>query len=194
MAMRPQATAFYTLTTTLPASVSIGYSYPLNVTVTDANGDAYTGSTSITIPATAGNNSIRIIAFYGAGNLSKSMYGRDTVILFNPSQQPITMNNWSLQTGGTTGSFTTVYKLPVATIPAGGYYASRAAAWITSPARLHQLDLQYQLRLRLRVEDARRHPDGYRQYPVEHEHDGPACKHADGAWHLPRLHRRTWWT
>ncbi len=113
----------YTLTTTLPASVSIGYSYPLNVTVTDANGDAYTGSTSITIPATAGNNSIRIIAFYGAGNLSKSMYGRDTVILFNPSQQPITMNNWSLQTGGTTGSFTTVYKLPVATIPAGGYYA-----------------------------------------------------------------------
>ncbi|WP_213806298.1 hypothetical protein [Granulicella sp. dw_53] len=74
--------------------------------------------------AAAGNNNIKIIAWYGAGNLSKSEYGRDTIILFNPTQFPITMNNWSLQSGGASGSFTAVsYLLPVATIPAGGFYA-----------------------------------------------------------------------
>lgn len=74
--------------------------------------------------AAAGNNNLKIIAWYGAGNLSKSEYARDTVILFNPTQAPITMNNWSLQTGGTTGAFTAVnYLLPVVTIPAGGFYA-----------------------------------------------------------------------
>ncbi|HEY9136935.1 MAG TPA: choice-of-anchor X domain-containing protein [Terriglobus sp.] len=121
----------YTLATTIPSTVVPGFVYPTNVTVTDANGDSYTGSTPITATppgtstpsATVGNSSLRIVAFYGAGNLSKSMYARDTVILFNPSQQPITMNNWSLQVGGTTGAFSTVYKLPVATVPAGGYYA-----------------------------------------------------------------------
>jgi hypothetical protein len=74
--------------------------------------------------AAAGNNNLKIIAWYGAGNLAKSEYARDTVILFNPTQAPITMNNWSLQTGGTTGAFTAVnYLLPVVTIPAGGFYA-----------------------------------------------------------------------
>ncbi len=74
--------------------------------------------------AAAGNNNIKILAWYGAGNLSKSEYARDTIILFNPTQVAITMNNWSIQTGGTTGSFSSVtYKLPVVTIPAGGFYA-----------------------------------------------------------------------
>lgn len=73
--------------------------------------------------ASAGNNNLKIIAWYGAGNLSASMYGRDTVILFNPTQAPITMNNWSLQTGGSTGKFSTIYDLPNVTIPAGGFYA-----------------------------------------------------------------------
>lgn len=73
--------------------------------------------------ASAGNGGIKIIAWYGAGNLSKSEYGRDTIILFNPTQASITMTNWSIQTGGTTGSFTTIYKLPTITMPAGSYYA-----------------------------------------------------------------------
>ena len=74
--------------------------------------------------AAAGNNNLKIVAWYGAGNLAKSEYARDTVILFNPTQAPITMNNWSLQTDGTTGAFTAVnYLLPVVTIPAGGFYA-----------------------------------------------------------------------
>ncbi len=114
----------YTLATSIPSGVVAGFTYPTNVTVTDVAGDTFTGgSTPITISASSANNSIRIIAWYGAGNLSKSMYGRDTVILFNPYSGPITMNNWSLQTGGTTGSFTTIYKLPVVTLPAGGFYA-----------------------------------------------------------------------
>jgi hypothetical protein len=118
----------YSLTTTIPSKTASGFTYPLTVTVTDTAGDSYTGYTPLAIGgspigAGAGNNNLRIIAWYGAGNLSKSMYARDTVILFNPTQSAITMNNWSLQTGGTTGSFSTVYKLPVATIPAGGFYA-----------------------------------------------------------------------
>ena len=117
----------YTLATTIPATVVPDFSYPTNITVTDSSGDTYTGSTTITpgVPLTSAPpiDSLRIAAFYGAGNLSKSMYARDTVILFNPTQQSVTMNNWSLQVGGTTGAFTTVYKLPVATVPAGGYYA-----------------------------------------------------------------------
>lgn len=73
--------------------------------------------------ASAGNNNIKIIAWYGAGNLNKSEYARDTIILFNPTNAAITMNNWSIQTGGTTGSFTTIYKLPNVTIGAGRFYA-----------------------------------------------------------------------
>lgn len=74
--------------------------------------------------AASGNSNIKIVAWYGAGNLSKSEYARDTIILFNPTQAPITMQNWSLQSGGTSGAFTSVsYKLPVVTIPAGGFYA-----------------------------------------------------------------------
>lgn len=74
--------------------------------------------------AAAGNNNIKIIAWYGAGSLAGSEYGRDTIILFNPTQAAITMNGWSIQTGSTSGAFTAVtYKLPVVTIPAGGYYA-----------------------------------------------------------------------
>ena len=119
----------YSLTVTVPATVVSGFTYPVNVTVTDSLGGSYTGATPLAVGGTfvspsAGNNSIRIIAWYGAGDLAKSEYGRDTVILFNPTQAPIMMNNWSLQTGGTTGAFTTVnYLLPVVTIPAGGYFA-----------------------------------------------------------------------
>ncbi|MDE1160447.1 MAG: lamin tail domain-containing protein [Acidobacteriaceae bacterium] len=98
----------------------------LIVTATDTQGDTATSS----IPASVGgnvpgpgNNNLRIVAWYGAGNLSGSQYARDTVILFNPTQAAIAMNSWSLQTGSTTGSFTTVYQLPNTTIPAGGYYA-----------------------------------------------------------------------
>lgn len=75
--------------------------------------------------AAAGNNNIKIIAWYGAGSLSTSEYARDTIILFNPTQAAITMHNWSIQTGGASGSFTQVnYKLPTdIVIPAGGFYA-----------------------------------------------------------------------
>jgi len=118
----------YTLSTTLPSSVVSGYTYPANVTVTDTVGNVYTGSAQLSVgaagpPPSQGNNSIKIVAWYGAGNLSKSQYGRDTVILFNPSQAPIEMKNWSLQTGSTTGTFTTIYLLPDVTLPAGGYFA-----------------------------------------------------------------------
>ncbi|MES2394200.1 MAG: choice-of-anchor X domain-containing protein [Acidobacteriota bacterium] len=118
----------YSLSTTIPSSVVTGYVYPANVTVTDTLGGQYIGSTNLyvglPIPQYLGNNSIRILAWYGAGNLSASEYGRDTVILFNPSQAPIEMKNWSLQTDGATGAFTAVsYLLPDVTIPAGGYFA-----------------------------------------------------------------------
>jgi hypothetical protein len=119
----------FTLATTIPSKTVNGFSYPANVTINDTLGNSYTGSTTLNIGGVAalpsvGNNSIRIVAWYGAGNLSKSEYARDTVILFNPTPAPITMNNWSLQTGGSTGAFTTVtYLLPVVTIPAGGYFA-----------------------------------------------------------------------
>ena len=118
----------YTLSTTLPASVVSGFTYPANVTVTDTVGNTYIGSVQLNVgaagpPPSQGNNSIRIVAWYGAGNLSKSQYARDTVILFNASQAPIEMKNWSLQTGGSTGAFTTIYLLPDVTLPAGGYYA-----------------------------------------------------------------------
>jgi len=118
----------YTLSTTLPASVISGFTYPADVTVTDTVGNTYTGSVPLNVgaagpPPSQGNNSIKIVAWYGAGNLSKSQYGRDTVILFNPSQAPIEMKGWSLQTGSTTGTFTTIYLLPDVTLPAGGYFA-----------------------------------------------------------------------
>jgi hypothetical protein len=119
----------YTLSMAIPATVTPGFTYPVNVTVNDAHGNSFTGATPLTVSTpvilpSSGNNNLRIVAWYGAGNLSKSEYGRDTVLLFNPTQSPITMNNWSLQTGGATGTFSTVtYLLPVVTIPAGGYYA-----------------------------------------------------------------------
>lgn len=119
----------FTLTTTVPSNTVNGFNYPANITINDTLGNSYTGSTTLNVGGSGplpsiGNNSIRIVAWYGAGNLAKSEYARDTVILFNPTQAPITMNNWSLQTGGTTGAFTAVtYLLPVVTIPAGGYYA-----------------------------------------------------------------------
>lgn len=116
----------YSLTTS-PASGSNGLVLGLNVNVTDNEGNAAGDSIPFSlgggnVPG-PGNNNLEIVAWYGAGNLSNSEYARDTVILFNPTQQPITMNNWSLQTGGATGSFSTMYQLPVVTIPAGGYYA-----------------------------------------------------------------------
>ncbi len=131
----------FTLSTTIPAQTVNGFNYPANITINDTLGNAYTGSTTLNIgglaaPPSLGNNSIRIVAWYGAGNLAKSEYARDTVILFNPTQAPITMNNWSLQTGGTTGAFTAVtYLLPVVTIPAGGYYAltGSGVGYISSP-------------------------------------------------------------
>lgn len=88
-----------------------------------------------TAKASAGNNNIKIVAWYGAGNLAGSEYARDTVILFNPTAAAITMTNWSLQTGGSTGSFTTVYKLPTITIPAGGFYAlaGSGVGYISNP-------------------------------------------------------------
>ena len=94
----------FTLATTIPSKTVNGFSYPADITINDTLGNSYTGSTTLNIGGTAalpslGNNSIRIVAWYGAGNLSKSEYGRDTVILFNPSRGPITMNDWSLQTG-----------------------------------------------------------------------------------------------
>ena len=119
----------YSLTTTVPSTTISGFTYPANVTVSDTLGNAYTGSVQLNVggsgpPSYQGNNSIRIVAWYGAGNLSESEYGRDTVILFNPSQAPIEMKNWSLQTGSTTGAFTAVtYLLPDVTLPAGGYFA-----------------------------------------------------------------------
>ena len=119
----------YSLSTTVPPTVVTGFTYPVTVTVSDSLGGQYIGSTNLNVggsgpPQYQGNNSIRIIAWYGAGNLSQSEYGRDTVILFNPSQAPIEMKNWSLQTGGSTGAFTAVsYLLPDVTLPAGGYYA-----------------------------------------------------------------------
>jgi len=118
----------YTLTTTIPAETTSGFTYPTNVTVNDAQGSSFTGSTSLVINTgfsqTSGNNNIRIVAWYGAGNLSKSEYARDTILLFNPTQAAITMDHWSLQSGGATGSFSAAtYLLPVATIPAGGFYA-----------------------------------------------------------------------
>ncbi|WP_089410350.1 choice-of-anchor X domain-containing protein [Granulicella rosea] len=118
----------YTLTTTVPSTTASGFVYPADVTVNDLAGDSYTGTTPLNVGGvnnglTAGNNSLRIIAWYGAGNLSKSEYGRDTVILFNPTAAAISINGWSLQTGGSTGAFTTVYDLPNATIPSGGYFA-----------------------------------------------------------------------
>jgi len=131
----------FTLATTIPAKTVSGFSYPADITINDTLGNSYTGSTPLNVgggppPPSAGNNSIRIVAWYGAGNLAKSEYARDTVILFNPTQAPITMNNWSLQTGGTTGSFTAVtYLLPVVTITAGGYYAitGSGVGYISSP-------------------------------------------------------------
>jgi hypothetical protein len=119
----------YSLTTTIPSSTVTGFTYPADITISDTLGNQYIGVTSLNIggagaPQYLSNNSIRIVAWYGAGNLSKSEYGRDTVILFNPSQAPIEMKSWSLQTGGTTGAFTAVtYLLPDVTLPAGGYYA-----------------------------------------------------------------------
>jgi hypothetical protein len=118
----------YTLATTLPSTTVTGFIYPADATVSDSNGNSYTGTTPLNVGGvnngpTVGNNSLRIMAWYGAGNLSKSEYGRDTVILFNPTALAISINGWSLQTGGTTGSFTTIYDLPNATIPAGGYFA-----------------------------------------------------------------------
>jgi hypothetical protein len=84
--------------------------------------------------AAAGNKNIKIVAWYGAGNLSKSEYGRDTIILFNPTQSPITMTGWSIQTGSTTGTFTTIYQLPTVTMPAGTFYtiAGSGTAYISS--------------------------------------------------------------
>lgn len=79
-----------------------------------------------TANAAAGNNNLKIIAWYGAGNLASTEYARDTVILFNPTQAAITMDGWTLQTGSNNGAFTnvnTTFKLPTVTIPAGGYYA-----------------------------------------------------------------------
>jgi hypothetical protein len=59
--------------------------------------------------ASAGNNGVKIVAWYGAGSLSKSEYGRDTIILFNPTDQDVDMTGWTIQTGGTTGAFSTIY-------------------------------------------------------------------------------------
>jgi len=131
----------FTLATTVPSKTVNGFNYPANVTINDTLGNSYTGSTTLNVGGSGplpsiGNNSIRIVAWYGAGNLAKSEYARDTVILFNPTQAPITMNNWSLQTGGSTGTFTTVtYLLPVVTIPAGGYYALTGSGvnYLSSP-------------------------------------------------------------
>jgi hypothetical protein len=130
----------YTVTTTLPESAVIGFIYPADITVTDSNGNSDTETTPLNVGGvnngpTVGNNSLRIAAWYGAGNLAKSEYGRDTVILFNPSGAAISMNGWSLQTGGTNGSFTTIYDLPNATIPAGGYFAIAGSGvnYISSP-------------------------------------------------------------
>jgi hypothetical protein len=118
----------YTLATTLPSATANGFIYPADVTVSDSSGNSYTDSTQLNVGGvnngpTEGNNSLRIVTWYGAGNLSKSEYARDTVILFNPTASDISINGWSLQTGGTSGSFTTVYDLPNATIPSGGYFA-----------------------------------------------------------------------
>jgi hypothetical protein len=41
----------YTLATILPVSTAPGYSYPTNVTINDAQGNSYTGSTLLTVPA-----------------------------------------------------------------------------------------------------------------------------------------------
>lgn len=90
----------------------------------------------------AGNNNMKIYAFYGAGDLAKSEYAQDTIILFNPTQAAISLNGWSIQRGvGASGSTTSVvtytcttanppvctannnfFMLPNVTVPAGGYF------------------------------------------------------------------------
>ena len=124
-------TASVTLPSALPTS-GAGIVPGIIVTATDANGNKATNNVPLSIGATAtaagtvpgpGNNNLEIVAWYGAGDLAESQYARDTIILFNPTPNPITMNNWSIQTGSG-GAFTAVnYKLPVVTIPSGAYYA-----------------------------------------------------------------------
>jgi hypothetical protein len=66
----------------------------------------------------------------GAGGLASASYRQDTIILFNPTQAPISCTTCAIQThSGTSNTASwTVYKLPKLSIPAGGYYMISASS------------------------------------------------------------------
>src|SRR6185312_15568717 len=82
--------------------------------------------------AAAGNTALKIYEVAGAGALSGASYPQDTIILYNPTLAPITCSTCAIQTHSgssiKTTDLWTVYKLPVFTVPAGGFYAISASA------------------------------------------------------------------
>ncbi|MBS1813788.1 MAG: hypothetical protein JSS87_02815 [Acidobacteria bacterium] len=98
--------------------------------------------------ALPGNNNLKIVQIYGAGALGKTAntpaasYYQDFVMLFNPTQNTITANNWSIQyRGSTSTSAFTMKKLPNFSVPAGGYYLITLSAPKLNVANGRDLDV-----------------------------------------------------
>jgi len=104
----------------------------IRVTTADAQGRT---SISDTILLTAGECAsstapVVISAIFGGGNNAGALWNCDLVELFNRSQNPVDISNWSLQYASATGaSVSSVIPLStlasLATIPAGGYRTLR---------------------------------------------------------------------
>lgn len=76
------------------------------------------------------SQSLVISQVYGAGGNSGSVYTNDFIELFNPTPNPINVNNWSVQYNSATSTTTTWQKtkLPNVTIQPGHYFLVQEAA------------------------------------------------------------------
>ncbi len=109
----------YTLATTIPADTVASYTYPTNVTVVDANGDTFTGSTLISPSVPPPSVALSIYEVAGGGGNDGSLYSQDTIVLFNPSQSTVTCAACAIQipTGSGSSFVWNVYKLPALIFP-----------------------------------------------------------------------------
>ncbi len=105
--------------------------YYYHAYATNGSGTGYGSEQSFTTttgtPPTAG---LIISQLYGNGGNAGATYTADYIELFNSTTSPITMSGYSIQYGSATTvtTWSGVFALPTATIPAGGYYLIQMSA------------------------------------------------------------------
>jgi hypothetical protein len=121
----------FSFNATVAAAIAPG-SKALPVTITDAQARTGSSTIAVTVQFPATPTTVKISQIYGGGGNSGATYTNDFFEIFNQSNSPVDISNWSIQQRSATGTTWSVTRLcPVSgscMLGAGHYYLVQLAA------------------------------------------------------------------